>query len=217
MKKTLFNLFVIFFISVFCSLGTWQLYRLQWKLDLIDQINYGLNTEPIQYSKKILNNYQRVIVEGKFNFGKQIYLYSLNENGKPGFDVVTPFLTSKNEYLLVNRGWIEKKDKSKKNINYFEGKKITGIIKKIQKPNIFKPKNDLSENIWFSINLNDLKKFTGLNFDDYVIFLQGKGYKLPKTKIISADLTNNHLKYALTWYSVALSILIYFLYFKRRQ
>ena len=217
MKKTLFNLFVIFFISVFCSLGTWQLYRLQWKLDLIDQINYGLNTEPIQYSKKILNNYQRVIVEGKFNFGKQIYLYSLNENGKPGFDVVTPFLTSKNEYLLVNRGWIEKKDKSKKNINYFEGKKITGIIKKIQKPNIFKPKNDLSENIWFSINLNDLKKFTGLNFNDYVIFLQGKGYKLPKTKIISADLTNNHLKYALTWYSVALSILIYFLYFKRRQ
>ena len=61
------------------------------------------------------------------------------------------------------------------------------------------------------------KKFTGLNFDDYVIFLQGKGYNLPKTKIISADLTNNHLKYALTWYSVALSILIYFLYFKRRQ
>ena len=114
MKKTLFNLFVIFSISVFCSLGTWQLYRLQWKLDLIDQINYGLNSEPIQYSKKILNNYQRVMVEGKFNFGKQIYLYSLNENGKPGFDVVTPFLTSKNEYLLVNRGWIEKKDKSKK-------------------------------------------------------------------------------------------------------
>ena len=36
--------------------------------------------------------------------------------------------------------------------------KITGIIKKkIQKANIFKPENDLSENIWFSINLDDLK------------------------------------------------------------
>ena len=157
------------------------------------------------------------MVEGKFKFEKQIYLYSLNENGKPGFDVITPFLSSKNEYLLVNRGWIDKQDKNKKNIDSFEEKKITGIIKKIQKANIFKPENDLSENIWFSINLDDLKKFTGISFDDYVIFLQGKDYNLPKTKIISADLTNNHLKYALTWYAVALSILIYFLYFKRRQ
>lgn len=217
MKKTLFNLFVIFFISVFCSLGTWQLYRLQWKLDLIEQINFGLKTDPVQYSKKINNDYQRVMVEGKFKFEKQIYLYSLNENGKPGFDVITPFLSSKNEYLLVNRGWIDKQDKNKKNIDSFEEKKITGIIKKIQKANIFKPENDLSENIWFSINLDDLKKFTGISFDDHVIFLQGKDYNLPKTKIISADLTNNHLKYALTWYAVALSILIYFLYFKRRQ
>ena len=66
------------------------------------------------------------MVEGKFKFEKQIYLYSLNENGKPGFDVITPFLTSKNEYLLVNRGWIDKQDKNKKNIDFFEGKKLLG-------------------------------------------------------------------------------------------
>ena len=217
MKKTLFNIFVIFFITVFCSLGTWQLYRLQWKLDLIDQINAGLKSEPVKYSKIIKKNYQRVTVEGKFKFNKQIYLYSLNETGKPGFDVITPLMTNSNEHVLVNRGWIEKNYKDLKSINAIKDNEIVGIFREIPKPNMFKPKNDIFKNVWFSLNQNDLKKFTGINFRNYVIFLEGKKTNLPTPKVITANLTNNHLKYALTWYSVALSILIYFLYFRKKQ
>ena len=217
MKKTLFNIFVIFFITVFCSLGTWQLYRLQWKLDLIDQINTGLKSEPVKYSKLIKKNYQRVSVEGKFKFNKQIYLYSLNETGKPGFDVITPLMTNSNEHVLVNRGWIDKNYKDLKSINVMKENEIVGIFREIPKPNMFKPKNDIFKNVWFSLNQNDLKKFTGINFRNYVIFLEGKKTNLPTPKVITANLTNNHLKYALTWYSVALSILIYFLYFRKKQ
>ena len=217
MKKTLFNIFVIFFITVFCSLGTWQLYRLQWKLDLINQINTGLKSEPIKYSKIIKKNYQRVSVEGKFKFNKQIYLYSLNETGKPGFDVITPLMTNSNEHVLVNRGWIDKNYKDLKSINVIKKNEIVGIFREIPKPNMFKPKNDIFKNVWFSLNQNDLKKFTGINFRNYVIFLEGKKTNLPTPKVITPNLTNNHLKYALTWYSVALSILIYFLYFRKKQ
>ena len=217
MKKTLFNIFVIFFITVFCSLGTWQLYRLQWKLDLIEQINAGLKSEPVKYSKIIKKNYQRVTVEGKFKFNKQIYLYSLNETGKPGFDVITPLMTNSNEHVLVNRGWIEKNYKDLKSINAIKDNEIVGIFREIPKPNMFKPKNDIFKNIWFSLDQNDLERFTGINFRNYVIFLEGKKTNLPTPKVITANLTNNHLKYALTWYSVALSILIYFLYFRKKQ
>ncbi len=217
MKKTLFNLFVIFFITVFCILGTWQLYRLQWKLNLIDEINIGLKSEPVRYSIKVTKNFQRIKVEGKFNYNKQIYLYSLNDNGKPGFDVITPLITSKNEYLLVNRGWIEKEYKGKKIINVFKKNEITGILKKNTKPNIFKPKNDIINNVWFSVNLDDLREFTGIDFKNFVIFMENNEGGTPKIKTINANLTNNHLKYALTWYSVALSILIYFLYFRKKQ
>ena len=217
MKKTLFNIFVIFFITVFCSLGTWQLYRLQWKLDLIEQINAGLRSEPVKYSKIIKKNYQRVTVEGKFKFNKQIYLYSLNETGKPGFDVITPLMTNSNEHVLVNRGWIEKNYKDLKSINAIKDNEIVGIFREIPKPNMFKPKNDIFKNVWFSLDQNDLERFTGINFRNYVIFLEGKKTNLPTPKVITANLTNNHLKYALTWYSVALSILIYFLYFRKKQ
>ena len=36
-------------------------------------------------------------------------------------------------------------------------------------------------------------------------------------KKISIDLPNNHLKYAITWYSISISILFYFLYFRKTQ
>ena len=48
MKKAfLFQLFVILFVTIFCALGTWQLYRLQWKLELISEITFGLDSKPI--------------------------------------------------------------------------------------------------------------------------------------------------------------------------
>ena len=98
----LFQLFVIFFITLFCSLGTWQLYRLQWKIELISEITFGLDSTPIKYSSSLKKNYQRVISEGSYNFKNQIYLYSLNDKGKPGYDVITPFITFGNENVLVN-------------------------------------------------------------------------------------------------------------------
>ena len=70
------------------------MYRLQWKMELISEITFGLNSTPIKYSNNIEKNYQRVTSEGIYNFEDQIYLYSLNEKGKPGYDIITPFKTS---------------------------------------------------------------------------------------------------------------------------
>ena len=78
MKKIiLFKIFVFLFITLFCALGTWQLYRLQWKQDLINQIAKGLDSTPIKYSASIKKNYQRVELTGKYKFDEQEELVSL--------------------------------------------------------------------------------------------------------------------------------------------
>ena len=86
-------------------------------MELISEITFGLNSTPIKYSNNIEKNYQRVTSDGVYNFENQIYLYSLNEKGKPGYDIITPFKTSNNENILVNRGWIDKKLKGLEVIN----------------------------------------------------------------------------------------------------
>ena len=203
---------------MFCALGTWQLYRLQWKTALISEITFGLDSTPIKYSNTLKKNYQRVVSDGRFNFEDQIYLYSLNESGKPGYDVITPYKTLKNENVLVNRGWINKNLKGNLEINLKENEmKITGLLREIYKANIFKPKNDLKNNIWFSLEANDLKELTGKQFPNYMIFLEKPTNKVPAPKKVSIDVPNNHLKYAITWYSIAISILFYYLYFRRKK
>ena len=129
MKKTSFTIFVLFSIVLFCSLGTWQIHRLQWKVDLISEINNGLNSEPIFYSNTNIKNYQKVKFSGIFDFEKQIFLYSLNNKGKPGYDIITPLKINSNEILLINRGWIQKDQKNNKNINKIVSNSYQGILK----------------------------------------------------------------------------------------
>ena len=202
---------------MFCILGTWQLYRLQWKQDLISQIDRGLKSAPIRYSKDIDKDYQRVILNGEYNFKNQIYLYSLNHKGKPGFDVITPFKTIEGDNVLINRGWINKEAKNTPKINLVNSSNVQGLLRKIVNKNMFKPENDIKQNIWFSININQIQEMTGEKFNNFVVFLEDQTVKQPVPKKITIELPNNHLKYAITWYSISISILFYFLYFRKQQ
>ena len=212
----LFKIFVFLFITLFCTLGTWQLYRLQWKQDVINQISEGLKSTPIKYSQDIRKNYQKVTLVGEYDFKSQIYLYSLNDKGQPGFDVVTPFETTKKENVLVNRGWIKKELKNHSDINILSNN-VTGMLRQANRKNFFTPDNDINKNIWFSVNLEDVQKITGKKFNEFIVYLDDKNINTPKPKKITVDLPNNHLKYAITWYSISISILFYFLYFRKKN
>ena len=82
---------------------------------------------------------------------------------------------------------------------------------------MFTPKNDLKNNIWFSINISEIRNATGKKFNKYIVYLEDETIEIPKPKKITIDLPNNHLKYAITWYSISISILFYFLYFRKTQ
>ena len=189
---------------------------MQWKQELISKISEGLKSTPIKYSQKFKKNYQRVILDGKYNFENQIYLYSLNDKGQPGYDVITPFETISRENVLVNRGWIKKEFKNNSDINTVT-KNITGMLRQANRKNPFTPDNDINKNIWFSINLEDVKKVTGKKFDKFIIYLEEKNVNIPKPKKITVDVPNNHLKYAITWYSISISILFFYLYFRKKK
>ena len=78
--------------------------------------------------------------------------------------MITPFEGLNSENVLVNRGWIKSNLKNNDIINRTIDNKIQGLILKNIKPNVFKPDNDINENIWFSINLEQVKEVTGKNF-----------------------------------------------------
>ena len=101
-------------------------------------------------------------------------------------------------------------------INFFDENNIVGTLKLQGKKNIFKPNNDVENNYWFSLNREDISKFTGKEFSKYLIYLGGN-YEFPKPKKITANISNNHKKYAITWFSLAISILLLYLYFRKKN
>ena len=214
-NKLLFSVFVYFIILTLLSLGFWQIYRLNWKLELIEQIENSLKNDPVELSNIEKKNYLRIKTRGDIDFDKQIYLYNLNDAGKPGFEVINPIKIGDENYL-INRGWIPFEKKDLPEINLVDQNQIVGTLMLQTKPSTFKPENDIEKNYWFTLNREDISKFTGRNFSEYVIYLNGD-YKIPKPRVITAKISNNHKKYAITWFSMAISILLIYLYFRKKN
>ena len=214
-NKFLFSVFVYFIILTLLSLGFWQIYRLNWKLELIEQIENSLKNNPVELSNIKKKNYLRIKTSGEIDFDKQIYLYNLNDAGKPGFEVINPIKIGDENYL-VNRGWIPFEKKDLPEINLVDQNQIVGTLMLQTKPSTFKPENDIEKNYWFTLDREDILKFTGRDFSEYVIYLNGD-YKIPKPRVITAKISNNHKKYAITWFSMAISILLIYLYFRKKN
>ena len=214
-NKLLFSVFIIFFISIFIALGSWQIIRLNWKLSLISEIENSLKKTPIELTQSNKKNFLKIKTSGSIDFDKQIYLYNLNDNGAPGFEVINPILINE-ENFLINRGWIPFEKKNTKEINFFDENNIIGTLRLQGRKNIFKPENEIEDNYWFSLNREDILKFTGKEFSEYIIYLDGN-YQFPKPKKITANISNNHKKYAITWFSLAISILLLYLYFRKKN
>ncbi len=191
------------------------MYRLSWKLDLINQIENSLKIDPVELKNVEKKNYLRIKTSGQIDFEKQIYLYNLNETGKPGFEVINPIKIGNEDYL-INRGWISFDQKNKPEINIVDQKNIIGTLMLQSKSSSFKPKNEVDKNYWFTLDREDILKFTGKNFSKYIIYLNGN-YENPRPRVITAKISNNHKKYAITWFSMAISILLIYLYFRKKN
>ena len=213
--KFLFSVFIIFFILVFIALGSWQIIRLDWKNNLISEIENSLKKPPVELTQSNKKNFLKIKTSGSIDFAKQIYLYNLNDFGTPGFEVINPIFID-GENFLINRGWIPFEKKDIAGINIIDQNNIIGTLKIQGRKNIFKPDNDIKENYWFSLNREDILKFTGKEFSKYIIYLDGN-YQFPRPIKITANISNNHKKYALTWFSLAISILLLYLYFRKKN
>ena len=216
MKNRLsFSIFVYSFILIFLALGTWQVIRLNWKIELINSIEQSLKSKPVEFNGSNPINFKKIKFEGILDNSKIIYLYSLNENGEPGFDIVNP-ISINNKSYLINRGWIPRELKLKKYLS--TNTKFEGILKLKSKYNYFKPENNLKTNYWFTLKDEDLFNYTGKEFSPFIINNISKQNEIyPKSKQVGANISNNHLKYALTWFSLAVSIFLIYLYFRKKN
>jgi len=116
--------------------------------------------------------------------------------------------------LLVRAGWAEKQFQlDLKDLN--RNVSINAILLNPKRKNYFTPKNS-KDLIFFLdmqiLNSNFKKNLFPLIAENRSNFLNQYNLKKPN----KIELPNNHLQYALTWYSLCFVIIVTFLIYKRK-
>lgn len=221
-KPTLLpTLFTIPSVIILIILGTWQVQRLQWKNELIETFEQETaKTEvvwPVSDWDDQSLQYRKIILNGTFLHEHEMFLYK-NYQGKPGYDIVTPFKTDTDEAILVNRGWIPM-DKRHETFHDVTDTTIDGLLIKEEKQGLFIPDNNPSKNVWFWMDINEAEHITNMDFPPYIARMIGV-YE-PNIYPIKADASlkfrNDHLQYAIIWYSFAIALLIIYYVYHRKS
>ena len=208
------DILFIFFIFTVLSLGTWQVFRLNSKSQLISDLENNLKRNSIDFNVDIDKEYTKVILKKK-NLKSKIFLYHLNK-GEIGFKVIVPYEVNSSLVVLVDKGWIRKdKINSIKN-SLLNDDIIEGYTKKIREKKLFTPKNNIKEDFLYSVEIDNLKKSLNKNIYPLLIIQTSKTKKDIIPNDYHVGLSNNHLQYAITWYGLALFTIIFFLYYRRK-
>ncbi len=208
------DILFIFFIFIVLSLGTWQVFRLNSKSQLISDLENNLKRNSVDFNVDIDKEYTKVLLKKK-NLKSKIFLYHLNK-GEIGFKVIVPYEVNSSLLVLVDKGWIRKdKINSIKN-SLLNDDIIEGYTKKIREKKLFTPKNNIKEDFLYSVEIDNLKKSLNKNIYPLLIIQTSKTKKDIIPNDYRVSLSNNHLQYAITWYGLALFTIIFFLYYRKK-
>ena len=209
------DIFFILFIFAVLLLGTWQVFRLNLKNNLISTLENNLKKNSIIFNEDIDKEYTKVLLKKK-DLKSKIFLYHLNK-GEIGFKVIVPYEVNSSLVVLVDKGWIRKDKIDLIKNTLLNEDVIEGYTKKIREKNLFTPNNNIKEDFLYSVETDSLKKSLNKNIYPLLIIQTSKTNKdiVPNDYVIR--LPNNHLQYAITWYGLALVTIIFFLYYRKKS
>lgn len=211
-------LFIITSTITLTSLGMWQVERLQWKNALVKQIEQVQELPPLQTlpTDLIRLEYRKVILSGVFKYEKVLHLIGRQKGNFPGFFMLTPFELDDGRIILVNRGFSPKNKEARP-----EGlQTIEGIIRPAREKRFFAPTNIPEKNVWFYENIQAMSQVTGLSISPLIVEQVGKEKKgeFPIVGDGKINLKNDHLGYAITWFSTAIiGIIMFGFYYRKPQ
>jgi len=233
-------------LALLIALGVWQLYRMEWKTELLDELRTRERAPAIALplDDRIRASdlfYRPVRVTGRYIHDAETYLLNRVHDGQPGINVITPFVRADGgPTLLVNRGWAPMdwpKSAARASATRDREVEVTGIVRAPDPPGWLTPQNRPDKNEWYYLDLAAMAGSAGvLPFVDFYIYATGEvpvvdeaaqtetattpapgeiaaptapTYPIPNTW--HTDLPNNHLSYAITWFSLAAALLVIYI------
>lgn len=219
-------------LAILLNLGFWQLNRLEWKTDLIAQVEDGIGKPPVAAPGPAAwdaigesDDYLHVVLEGAFLDGNTFYYTALSDPagpvGGPGVMVYAPFRTNDGWTVFVNRGFLPQDlagETRQHALGVPKGNvQVTGLLRLSEKPNWTTPEPNAEDRLWFARDTGAMGDVLGLDpgsLAPYSVDLNAGATPesgLPQAGETLVRFKNDHLGYALTWFGLAATLVGVFL------
>ncbi|MCE2745415.1 MAG: SURF1 family protein [Burkholderiales bacterium] len=225
-KRLLGYALAAFLFSVFFALGTWQVYRLDYKLDLIDRVESRVDAPPVNAPgasewpniSRDAHEYLNVKVQGEFLPQYTTRVQATTVLGA-GHWLLTPLRQAGGEMVWINRGYIPTNEADPMTVENTHGPfEVRGLLRISEAGGAFLRKNDPAGNRWYSRDIDALSKHHRLqnaapyfidagiprNLGEEITGFTPKTYPVDGLTVIKFH--NSHLVYAFTWYALALMV-----------
>ncbi|WP_117193255.1 SURF1 family protein [Rhizobium terrae] len=213
----LFTAALLFLTVVFLALGTWQVQRLFWKLELIARVDDRVHAAPVPAPPPPdwpniateRDEYRRVTATGTFDHNKEVLVQAVTERGA-GFWVMTPLRQPDGTTILVNRGFVptDRRNAASRTQGEIASKtQVTGLLRITEPGGAFLRSNDPQNGRWYSRDIAAIAAAEGLvNTAPYFIDADATENPggLPVGGLTVVQFRNTHLVYAITWYALAI-------------
>jgi surfeit locus 1 family protein len=191
------------------GLGLWQLQRLSWKQGLIATMTLNQSFPPekllslLQIAKQQSLSYRHVSAEGVFDYMHELRLVGKPLDGISGSYVLTPLSLPDGQKIYVNRGWIPS-NTQKKDLSSPQGRVIvSGFLRDKMSRNFFTPPDNKETHEVFAF---DPREYSSFPYFIEAAKIQGQS-TLPRLFPQIVPLRNEHLSYAITWFSLAIILM----------
>lgn len=216
------GLCVAIVFALLASLGFWQLRRLEWKEALIARIESRAASAPVEtpapgsWPQLRPEDYEfrHVRADGAFLLEKVALVYSPAPPGggeEPGFKALMPLRLPSGETILVDRGFVvgSKSAKGPWRNAPVGSVTIEGRMRPPQARNPFTPTDAPAKGEWYAAD--PIKIAADLNIEDAAPFILEQDPGGPQDGLFraargAAEIPNNHLSYAVTWFALAVAL-----------
>ncbi len=199
-KMILPLLFGLIGVAILIGLGSWQVARLQWKLGVLAEIDARVAAAPVPLPaapETPRDLYLPVSAEGRFT-GEALRVLSSRKMVGAGHRIIAVFETG-GRRILVDAGFVPEGDAAQMP----QGPAIiTGNLHWPSEVDSFTPAPDVAKGLWFA---RDLPAMAGALQTEPVLIVARAPVAagIEPLPVDSSGIPNDHLGYAITWFSLA--------------